>query len=481
MAKRLPALKIFFATEMWERYGFYVVQSLLALYLLERFHLQDSVTYTIVGSFTALTYISPYIGGLLADQYLGHKRAVLWGAVILALSYLCMSLFHHLSATMLTLAGVSMGTGLLKPNISSLLGYQFKAGEIGRDSAFTLFYVGISIGIILGTTLPIHLKEWFGWDASFFSGTIGLIIAFFTFLFGSRYYKLPDNAADRLCDLVNKCKSVGVVIVFIFIAYWIIQSALFADIVFILIAAASVATVLWCAAKESTYQRKRTIAFLLLCIISVMFWALYFQMFLSLTLFIHRAVEQKVLGIIFPAPYYVTVESIGLVFFGPILAWLWIKLHQHNKKITTPAKFTWALGFVLLAYLLIVFSARYGHLSDGRVLPWLLIVAYLFISLGELLLSPVGLSMATKLVRQEVVGVMMGIFFVSLGLGGKLAGWLAQKSDIPANLVNIKSIEVDYYHAFLFYAKLAAGALIISLILMPTIKKLIQTDMPPAS
>lgn len=475
MKHSVPALKVFFATEMWERYGFYVVQTLLALYLLEHFHLADVSTYSIVGSFTAATYVSPFIGGVIADRFLGHKRAVLWGAVLLALSYMILAVYKDLTGTTLALACISMGTGLLKPNISGLLGYQFKANQPGRDSTFTLFYVGISCGIVLGTTLPSYLHLWFGWGGAFFSGTIGLILAFFTFLIGSRYYQLPDNAADKLCDMTAQLKSLSMIAVFIVLAYEIIHHQLFADIVFVIIGVGSFFTVLGAAYQESGHQRKRTLAFLLLCIISGMFWALYFQMFLSLTLFIHRAVTPTILGIYFPAPYYVTVESIGLIVFGPVLAWFWGMMRRHHKRVTTPAKFTWAMGFLLIAYLLIVYTA--GHPSiHGIVEPGYLLVAYLLIAIGELLLSPVGLSVATRLVRPELIGVMVGVFFVSLGIGGKLAGWLAELSDIPVGLSNAHLIDVDYYHAFVLYSKIAAAAFMISLVLMPIIKRLIRTQ-----
>lgn len=475
MIKRLPVLKMLFATELWERYGFYVVQSLLALYLLTYFHSPDYKTYMIVSSFTALTYVSPFVGGYLADKLLGHRRAVLWGIVILGLSYLLISLFHTLDMIMIALAGISIGTGLLKPNVSSLLGHQFAPGEPGRDSAFTLFYVGISLGIILGTTLPSYLQREFGWSSAFISAVVGMIITWVTFYFGAKYYRLSDTAAQECCDITDRLKSIVVLVIWVISAYWVIRDDMLAHVVFILLSIFVASYVLMIVCKESKAQRRRTVAFLLLCIISIAFWSLYFQMFLSLILFIHREVQPTLFNMPFPAPYYITVESIGLVVFGVVLSWLWIKLGKAGKEFSIPTKFSCALAFLVVAYALILLSMHQSN--AGLISPGLLILAFLCISIGELLLSPTGLAMAAKLVRREVIGSMIGIFLVSLGIGGKLAGWLASYAAIPHEPISREQMMLLYHNAFMLYIKIAIVALIFSLLLMPIIKHLIGTDM----
>ena len=187
-----PSLRVFFATEMWERYGFYVVQSLLALYLALHFKWLDQRVYALVGSFTALTYLSPVIGGWIADHLLGQKRAILTGAIFLFFSYLALTLLTSDFGLPVALAGVAVGTGLLKPNISSLLGNEYPANSAKRESGFTIFYMGITTGIIFGTTLPSILNEYFGWSITFLSAAFGMIIAFSVFTFGAYHYKITD-------------------------------------------------------------------------------------------------------------------------------------------------------------------------------------------------------------------------------------------------------------------------------------------------
>ena len=187
-----PSLRVFFATEMWERYGFYVVQTLLALYLVLHFKWPDKQVYALVGSFTALTYMSPLVGGWIADHLLGQKRTILTGAVVLLLSYLGLSLITSDHLLNLSLAGIAVGTGLLKPNISSLLGNEYPPGAPNRENGFMIFYMGLTLGIILGTTLPSYLNEHFGWPISFMSAAMGILIGMLTFVFGIYWHRIAD-------------------------------------------------------------------------------------------------------------------------------------------------------------------------------------------------------------------------------------------------------------------------------------------------
>ncbi len=172
MEKHPKSLRIFFATEMWERYGFYVVQSLLALYLALHFKWPDKQIYSLVGSFTALTYLSPLVGGWIADKLIGQKKAILLGILILGFSYCLLAWLTTATALTVSLAAIAVGTGLVKPNISSLLGNEYPQGSAKRESGFTIFYMGITSGIVLGTTLPSELSTHYSWATAFFSAAL---------------------------------------------------------------------------------------------------------------------------------------------------------------------------------------------------------------------------------------------------------------------------------------------------------------------
>ncbi|TNF69998.1 MAG: MFS transporter [Gammaproteobacteria bacterium] len=469
------ALVVCFLTEMWERYGFYVIQSLLALYLTSHLSLSDRYTYTLVGSFTALTYISPIAGGWIADRFLGQKKAVLVGASVLFISYLILTIDSSIHWLMFALGGIAVGTGLLKPNVSSILGRQYQPGDPKRDSGFTIFYMGITSGIILGTTIPIKLSEYFGWKLSFLSAAFGLVIAFLVFLIGSKKFKLIDYAQIEGQSIVNFIYALISIMLMWGIFYGIMINTDLATLFFVVIIMIAIGFVLSVAYKEEGLQRRKTLAFLLLCIISVMFWSFYFQMFMSLTLFIRRAVEPTVLGIQFPPPYYVAVESVGMIVFGILLASLWGKIKQANIALAAAIKFVISMAFMFLAYLLIWWSMFHQeHHLSGLINPSLILIAYLTISIAELMLSPVGLAAVTHLANPKVVSTMMGVFFVSLGAGGYLAGKLASLTAINPNQTDLIQIKSDYASAFSQLTYFSFAAFIITLLLSSIIYLLMR-------
>jgi POT family proton-dependent oligopeptide transporter len=431
---------------MWERYGFYVVQSLLALYLSLHFKWPDKETYALVGSFTALTYLSPVVGGWIADRLLGQKRAILLGAVILFISYCLLSLFDNPSLLSAALAGVAVGTGLLKPNISSLLGNEYLLSSARRESGFTIFYMGITSGIILGTTLPSILQEHFGWKASFSSAALGMIVAFIVFLLGIRLYKIKDYN-PFVFEFKKIFSALGLLILLWSLSFYILSSPQLANLIFGLVVLFSAGYIFYAVKVEYAKQSRQTLVIGLLCIISVVFWSFYFQMFMSLTLFISRVVDSTFLGIQFPPPYYVTVQSIGMLIIGYFLAKKNPKLSLNERGLSIAKKFLYAIFIILIAYGVITFVTSFTNKSF-LISPLLILPAYLMFSLAELLLSPVGLSAITLLADKNKVSTMMGIFFVSLGIGGFLSGKLASLTAIPSGETNITVLKTLYATAF---------------------------------
>ncbi|MCX7117255.1 MAG: oligopeptide:H+ symporter [Legionellales bacterium] len=465
-----PTLPIFFATEMWERYGFYVVQTLLALYLALHFHWQDKDVYALVGSFTALTYISPVIGGWIADHLLGQKRAILTGAVVLLASYLVLSLLHKDQVLTAALAGIAVGTGLLKPNISSLLGNEYPVGSPSRESGFTIFYMGITTGIILGTTIPSYLHEYFGWSTAFFSAAIGLAIGIVTFTFGIYYYAIQDYHPFEF-----KFKKILLAVVMMFllwlVSFYTLNSPQTANTLFLTVVLLTFAYLWYCIATESKTQAYQTMVIALLCIISVMFWAFYFQMFLSLTLFIVRVVQPKFFGISFAPPYYVGIQSFGMILFGLLLSRQKKPLTHLQQTIRSGNKFLLAMLMMLISYSLITLFSHMGS-PETLLSPWAIIPAYLIFSLAELLLSPVGLSAMTTLASPKKVSTMMGIFLVSLGIGGFLSGKLAQLTAIPVGETSIAALKSHYTNAFGTLLCILFAATLVCVVINYFIKKL---------
>lgn len=432
---------------MWERYGFYVVQTLLALYLSQFFHWEDDRTYALVGSFTALTYLSPVIGGWIADHLLGQKISIFLGIFFLFLSYWMLAGLYSDFALAASLSGIAVGTGLLKPNISSLLGNEYPQGSPHRENGFTIFYMGIATGIILGTTIPSLLSQSLGWSAAFSSATIAMIFSFIVFSFGVKVYKINDYNPPT-----HHFKTALSALIIIFglwlLCFYVFYYPQLANLAFIIVVCCSTLYMTYSIIKEPCpNQAKQTAVIALLCIISVIFWAFYFQMFMSLTLFISRVVQPDLLGIKFPPPYYVTIQSIGLIGFGYFFSKKIQSQELINRGKSTAVKFMLAILFMIMAYSLITLISHLA-IDNFMISPLFILPAYLMISVAELLLSPVGLSAITVLAPRDKVSTMMGIFFVSLGLGGFLSGKLAKITSVHTPDINLYDLKLHYAQTF---------------------------------
>lgn len=472
-SKHPASLSTFFTTEMWERYGFYVVQTLLALYLAYQFKWPDKLVYTLVGTFTALTYLSPVIGGWIADHLLGQKRAILVGAIFLFFSYLALFLFPSTAALTASLAGIAVGTGLLKPNISSLLGNEYAENSSQRESGFTIFYMGITTGIILGTTLPSQLYYHFGWPVAFASAALGMVIAFSVFSFGIYRYKISDYHPLEL-SFFKAIKAMLIMAFLWFFAFLILHYPAFADIAFSTVILLSLLYLVAIIKQEPPKQARQTLVIGLLCIISVVFWAFYFQMFLSLTLFISRVVKPTLGGILFPPPYYVSIQSIGMILFGYFLSRRKTQSHLVHSGIITGNKFIQAVVLIVLAYTAITLICHTSH-GVNLLSPIYFIPVYLLISIAELLLSPVGLAAITVLASRKKVSTMMGIFFVSLGIGAFLSGKLANLTAVKTEQVSLLELKTHYTHTFTELLIILAASTLVCLILNRVVRFLLTS------
>ena len=395
--------------------------------------------------------------------------------MVLFTSYLVLALIQSEHILPMALAGVAVGTGLLKPNISSLLGNQYPINSPKREAGFTLFYMGITTGIILGTTFPSQLNHHFGWSVSFASAAVGMIISFFTFLLGIKMFHIEDYEQFEY-HFSQILKAAALIAALWGLCAVIMFNPHFADVSFLGIVLMSFCYLGYCIKQEEPIQAKKTLVIGLLCIISVLFWAFYFQMFMSLTLYIARVVEPIFLGVNFPPPYYVAVQSIGMLVFGYALSRRKTQTKFASRCLQTNNKFLLSMVLLCLAYGLITSLALMSH-GTALLLPLYFIPAYLLISLSELLLSPVGLAAITTLAPRNNVSTMMGIFFVSLGIGGFLSGKLANLTAVAGENLSIITLKLDYAHSFtqlLLILLLATG---VAALLNRVIKRLlVSTD-----
>ena len=382
----LPTL---FFTEMWERFSYYGMRAFLILYMVAPaaaggLGMSDKDAASIYGTYTGSAWLAAIFGGVVADRFLGQYRSVLVGGAIIALGHFTLA-FEALPFFYTGLGLIVIGTGLLKPNVSTLVGSLYEPGDSRRDAGFSIFYMGINLGAFIGPLIAGYLAQKVNWHVGFACAGIGMLAGLVQYVLGK---KRLQPALDRLAA----------------------QPRAGAE------AAPNPRT-----SAFTQAERKRMGAVVILFVFASLFWGAYEQAGSTLNLFADRYTRLSVFGFSFPSSWFQSVQPIFVILLAPLFAWLWTRLGP--REPSSPAKFAWGLLFMGLAFLVLVPAAGIAQSGTGvRVSPWWLVVSYFISELGELCLSPVGLSVVTKLAPVRVVGLMMGVWFLSNALGNKIAG-----------------------------------------------------------
>lgn len=468
--KQPQGFSVFFLTEMWERYGFYVIQTALVFYLLKKLHLHDSESYVIVGSFTALAYINSFFGGLIADKFIGSTTTIFLGGICLFIGYMVLGLLPNLTGLTAGLGLVSVGTGLLKPNISSLLSTLYPHNDERKEAGYTLYYVGIYVGALGGGILGGYISHYLGWMAAFISSAIGIFFGMVIFLHGKVKYKIIDKRKTHLIFMDCIYASSGVVLM-LFVSCIVLYSEFLAILYFVFIAFLCFGFILFTIITHHGMERKRLIAFLFLILLAVCYWAIFYQQFFSISLCTDRVCSLPH-GI--PASSIPGVESLGVILFGPVINFIWFYFKDRGRGVSIPTKFSLSFLFNSLCFLLISFGLWYSMRNGTHLNPVFIVLAYTLIAVGELCISPTSLSMVSSLVPPRYGSAMMGIALLAIGFGGKLAGLLAGGSGISdIENATIYSMQLVYIHSFLSYFIISLVTFIVSVILGKYIKNLI--------
>jgi len=493
-------LFILFLTEMWERFSFYGMKALLIFYLVKYHLFSDESGNLLVGSYAALVYAMPVVGGYLADRFLGFRKAVTFGAILLVLGHLGMA-YEGNSATQMangdierdnaalqvfyfSLALIIMGVGFLKANISSIVGELYHKGDQRRDSGFTIFYMGINLGSAMATIICSWLGETYGWSYGFGAAGIGMLFGLLTFTYGRKYFygkaepKNPEILKKKTFIGLNTELTIYVLAILGIFAVWqMVQSHSVVEALLMIAGAASLVYIIWYAfTKAGKVYRDRLFALTILIVFSVIFWALFEQAYTSLNLFADRALDREtsMFGEI-TAGAFLSLNAVFIILFAPVFAWLWVKLGKRNMNPNAAVKFSIGLLLVGLGFGALVLG---GDLSgDGKVAMIWLVLAYLLHTWGELCLSPVGLSYVTKLSPGKIVGFMMGVWFLATAGSEYIASLLANLASIDTSggeatdLAVAKTSYMDLFRT-LFYTGLIFG--VVLLVLSPFIKRMMH-------
>jgi len=426
-------LSTLFFTEMWERFSYYGMRALLILFMTATvakggLGFSTSKAGAIYGLYTAMIYLFGLPGGWLADRILGLRRGVLWGGVIIALGHFSMAI-PTMNTFYLGLALIVIGTGLLKPNVSTLVGSLYAENDVRRDAGFSIYYMGINLGALIAPLVCGYLGENINWHYGFGAAGVGMTAGVIQYALGDKYLGKGGLAASRTPEDFLLLKRGGIAIAAVVVLGIVLGSTVFSaerlsDVFGILLTAIVVVFFFWLLTAKgyTAVERKRFWAILVLFIASAAFWSAFEQAGSTLNLFAERntnlhAWDFRLWGL-FRASYLQSFNSIFIIALAPVFAWIWIALKRHEPSVT--AKFSLGLIFVGLGFAILIPVAG-GELAS----PWWLTGTYLLHTVGELCLSPVGMSAMTKLAPERIGGLIMGVWFLSISVGDYIGGRLA--------------------------------------------------------
>ena len=482
-----PGLATLFFTEMWERFSYYGMRALLLLFMVASeeeggMGFDDKTGGAIYGLYTMFVYLLALPGGWLADKLFGLRKSIFYGGCLIALGHFCLA-FPFNETFFLGLLLIVTGTGLLKPNISALIGELYPANDPARrDSGFSIFYMGINIGAFISPFITGYLGENVNWHYGFAAAGVGMVI-------GLVYYRLTEKnlgeAGLKSNHILNEDEKnrqrklwIGLwcflLILIIFVVLLLMRVINIDPISF---ARGSGVVLLTCvliyfiyvfaAEKLDPSEKKKILSICAMFVITTTFYAGYEGQGSSLNLFAERYTDMFIGSFEMPASWMQSAPPIFVVFFVPIFAWLWVWLAKRNMNPSTPVKLSMGLIFLGVGYLVMI-GASMIVIQGAKPLPTWLTVTYMFLTFGEICLYPIGLSAVTKLSPTRLVGQMMGVFFMSLALGNLVAGLYAGEFDNESIAAN-PGLLVDLFG---LVAKITIIAGIVVLIFSKPIRKL---------
>ena len=466
-------LFVLFYAEMWERFSYYGMRALLVLYLTKHWLYDDGKANLIYGAYGALVYITPVLGGVIADRYLGQRKAVIFGGILLAIGHGLMAVEGNggqldptINVFWAALAFIIVGSGFLKANISVIVGQLYKMSDTRRDAAFTIFYMGVNVGAALGTILVGYLGETVGWAYGFGMAGVGMVIGLIIFIVGKSALQGRGEAPQPLSrsrEMSLYAIGLGAVAV----AWGLIQFQDAIQTLLIVAGLAMLAYTLFEAFKLPKEPRERIFAMLFLVALNPLFWGLYEQGGGSLNLYTDRYVDRA--GV--PTSLFQSINPIYIIILAPLFAWLWQSLAKRGLEPSAPAKFGLAVAQVGLAFLVFVWGAN--SVGPTVLTPVLFVfIIYLIQTTAELCLSPVGLSAMARLAPLHLASFVMGAWFYMSAVGNFLAGKIGESTGGEGGEMS-KELVLQVYTKI---GWVAIGVSVVVLAVSPFVKRWMHLD-----
>ncbi|AFL96944.1 peptide MFS transporter [Ornithobacterium rhinotracheale] len=487
-------LFVLFFSEMWERFCYYGMRTLLTLYVVKALLQSDATAFSIYGAYTGLVYAAPVLGGWVADHVLGYKYSVLFGGIMMMIGEMLILGPHFLGTSVqetgltwlyIGMAIIIVGNGYFKANISSIVGKLYKDNDVRRDSGFTIFYIGINLGALLATLIAGWVGEVYGYEYGFGLAGIGMLCGIFIFYAGRKLYghvaEPPANLNNKVVGPLTRFHvTILASIAIIPLLYLLIQYNTLVGYLMVVVALYVLYTLLSAGIKGGKILRDRMIIFVILCLLNIIFWAFFEQAGTSLTLFAERNVDrQNFLGFWnITAAQTQVFNAFYIIAMGSVFSMLWIKLDKLKLNPNIPAKF--GIGIVLVGIGFLV-PKLFPISPLYTVSIWALVLLYFCHTVGELFLSPIGLSMVTKLAPKNMTGTLMGAWFLSLAGANYVAGSILAPLTGTGGEENAADVVMtpaqslaQYLEVFGKFGYIAVGCGLVVLLASPFLNKLMH-------
>jgi POT family proton-dependent oligopeptide transporter len=469
-ARRKIAFTTIFLVEMWERFGYYGMTAVVLLYMVEKLGYSDDRANLTFGAFTALVYAGPAVGGWIGDRVLGSRRMTVLGALVLAAGYLLLALPD--GPLFVALGVVAVGNGLFKANPANLVSKVYEGEPSKIDSAFTLYYMAVNVGATFSQILTPLIAIWAGWHAAFAVCAAGMVLAVVNYLAMRRHLahvgSPPDFEPLRPGKLALVLAGAAVAVAFVTV---VVQDLGLARVV---ISAASIAMLGIFAvliARSDAPARKGLWAVFLLTAQGILFFVFYQQMSTSLTLFALRNVDLRFLfGYEIPAAQLQALNPIWIFLLGPLVAWSYDRMARGRGDFSIAAKFAMGFGVLALGFFTFGLSGLFAH--GGKVSVWWMIGGYGLYSLGEILISGLGLAMVARYVGPKLRGFVMGLWLLATGISQYLGSYVANFASVPENVTNPVETLPLYVNLFLGLGVVAAAGTLAAIAMLPLLRRL---------
>ncbi|MGC1182237.1 oligopeptide:H+ symporter [Legionella sp.] len=466
------AFQMIFLLELWERFGFYTVQGVLTLFFIRYLGYNEHDSYYTFGAFSALVYGMVVMGGYIGDRVLGTKRTIVLGLIVLVTGYFSLAITDK-DHVFYALGLICVGNGLFKANPSNLLAKCYERHDPRLHSGFTLYYMAVNLGSIIALFVGPEIASRYGYSYAYLLSSIGLLIGLANYWLQRKYIiEINSNADSYKISLLQWLIILVGIYLFTQCSAYLLQHVMLAKNLLWVITGAVVIYYCYLAQKESKIAMIRMFVAFVLMVEAVIFFTLYQQMPTSLNLFAVNNVTPNFLGITINAQSFQALNPLWIVLLSPVLASFYARLNQ--QKILFPIPYKFALGMVLcgLSFLLLYFS-RFFYSANGMISSWWLIVSYLFQSLGELLVSALGVAMVAELVPVQITGFVMGIWFLTSAVAGFIGAAVASYTVLPEYIKpGVESLMI-YTNVFAYIGVVTLSVALLMWLLAPYLSSFI--------